>query len=75
MDRQYELQAIADAINDLPPLCRRAFILIRYERKSFKEAGEILSLPPKQVYVLVYRALAQVQGRVTPANQTDLPTS
>ena len=48
------------ALNRLPPLCRRAFILVRYEGMSFEQAAVQMGLHPRRVRRFVQRAFVAV---------------
>jgi RNA polymerase sigma-70 factor (ECF subfamily) len=45
------------AIEDLPPICREAFILSRHEEKSYKEIAEILLISVNTVEKHIGKAL------------------
>lgn len=56
-----KLERLNFALNELPPLCRRVFILVRYEGKNFDEVAAQLGLSPRKVRRLVQRAFAKLE--------------
>jgi len=61
-----ELQALANAVERLPPKCRRAFILVRYHDKSFEEVGIHLGIKTGSARRLVERAIEYLLATVSP---------
>jgi len=61
LDVRQQLAHVNEALNRLPPLCRRAFILVRYEGMSFDDAAVTLGLHPRKVRRFVQRAFASCQ--------------
>jgi len=59
------LSALNAALSTLPPLCRRAFILVRFEGKTAEEAAAQLRIPAEQVRMLACRAFVHVQNKLT----------
>ncbi|WP_343616161.1 RNA polymerase sigma factor [Novosphingobium sp.] len=55
-----ELRALSVAIETLPPVARAAFMLVRVEGLSHKEAARQLGLEPRQVANHVERSLARL---------------
>lgn len=55
-----ELRALSGAIETLPPVARAAFMLVRVEGLSHKEAARQLGLEPRQVANHVERSLARL---------------
>lgn len=55
------LAAVQDAIEKLPFLCRRAFILVRYTGLDFQEAAAEMGLSASQVRRFVQRAFLSCQ--------------
>jgi RNA polymerase sigma factor (sigma-70 family) len=55
-----ELRALSGAIETLPPVARQAFMLVRIEGMSHKEAARQLGLEPRQVAHHVERSLARL---------------
>jgi RNA polymerase sigma-70 factor (ECF subfamily) len=55
------LEQVTGALNRLPPLCRRAFILVRYEGMNFDAVAAELGVRPRTVRRLVQRAFASCQ--------------
>jgi len=58
------LQRISCALGGLPPLCRRAFILVRYRGMSFEAAAAQLGLHPRKVRRYVQRAFASCERAI-----------
>ena len=61
LDAGQQLAHVNEALNRLPPLCRRAFILVRYEGLSIEEAAVEMALHPRKVRRFVQRALGSCQ--------------
>jgi len=61
LDARQQLAHVNEALNRLPPLCRRAFILVRYEGMSFDDAAAQMGLHPRKVRRFVQRAFASCQ--------------
>ncbi|WP_206244750.1 RNA polymerase sigma factor [Novosphingobium terrae] len=55
-----ELRALSGAIETLPPVARAAFMLVRVEGLSHKEAARQLGIEPRQVANHVERSLARL---------------
>lgn len=55
---QYEelYQAIEQAINSLPPQCRKIYLMHRFEGKKYAQIAELLHLSPKTVEVQIRKA-------------------
>jgi RNA polymerase sigma-70 factor (ECF subfamily) len=58
------LTAVSEALARLPPMCRQAFILVRYEGLDFETAGSQLGLHPRKVRRFVQRAFASCQRAI-----------
>ena len=56
LDARQQLAHVSEALNRLPPQCRRAFILVRYEGMNFDDAAAELGLHPRKVRRYVQRA-------------------
>lgn len=57
-----ELQKkIREAVDALPPTYREAFIMHRFDNKSYKEIAEILQVSPKTVDYRIQQALKQLR--------------
>ncbi len=57
-----ELQKrIREAVNALPPTYREAFVMHRFDNKSYKEIAEILQVSPKTVDYRIQQALKQLR--------------
>ncbi|HLG86633.1 MAG TPA: RNA polymerase sigma factor [Alphaproteobacteria bacterium] len=59
-----ELALVYRAINELPPKCRRVFLLLRFEGMSFKEVAAEMRLSQTMVRKYAFRALEYCQMRV-----------
>ena len=55
---------ITETIEQLPPACRQAFILSRYEEKNYKEIAEILSISVSTVEKHIGKALKILRSRL-----------
>jgi RNA polymerase sigma-70 factor (ECF subfamily) len=51
------LQRINFAVNDLPPVCRKVFLLNRFEGKKQKEIAQELGLSLRTIEAHIYKAL------------------
>lgn len=57
-----ELQKkIREAVDALPPAYREAFVMHRFDNKSYKEIAEILQVSPKTVDYRIQQALKQLR--------------
>lgn len=57
-----ELQKrIKEAVDALPPTYREAFVMHRFDNKSYKEIAEILQVSPKTVDYRIQQALKQLR--------------
>ena len=57
-----ELQKkIKEAVDALPPAYREAFVMHRFENKSYKEIAELLQVSPKTVDYRIQQALRQLR--------------
>jgi len=56
-----QLVKVSEALDRLPPRCRRAFILVRFENMDFDAAGAQMGLHPRKVRRFVQRAFASCQ--------------
>ena len=57
-----ELQKkIKEAVDALPPAYREAFVMHRFENKSYKEMAELLQVSPKTVDYRIQQALRQLR--------------
>ena len=56
--------AIQDAIQQLPPRCREAFLLRREHRLSYAEIAQIMSISPKTVEVQIGAALKALREQL-----------
>lgn len=61
LDASQQLAQVNAALNRLPPLCRRAFILVRYDGLNFDEAAAQMELHPRKVRRFVQRAFESCQ--------------
>lgn len=59
-------EKIEAAIQALPDRCRQIFIMVREERKSYKEVAEKLSISPKTVENQMSIALKKLQHTLAP---------
>ena len=55
---------ISSTIDQLPPACREAFILSRYEEKSYKEIAEVLSISINTVEKHIGKALKKLRETI-----------
>jgi RNA polymerase sigma-70 factor (ECF subfamily) len=51
-----QIKHINKAIESMPPACRDAFILVRFEEMSYQEAAEVLNISMSALKVRVHRA-------------------
>ena len=51
------VKRINDAVNNLPPICRKVFLLHRFEGKKQKEIAEELGLSLRTIEAHTYKAL------------------
>lgn len=58
-------QKIENVIRDLPPQCRRAYLLKRVEGKKYSEIAEELKISAKAVEALVSRALSRLRKELS----------
>ena len=57
-----ELQKrIKEAVDALPPAYREAFVMHRFDNKSYKEIAEVLQVSPKTVDYRIQQALKQLR--------------
>ena len=54
---EQELALISRALEELPEVCRQAFVLVNFEELSFDEAARRLDLHPRRVRRFVARAI------------------
>ena len=57
-------QAIDDAIQDLPPRCRQAFLLRRQHHLSYAEIARIMEISPKTVEIQIGNALKALRKKL-----------
>lgn len=55
-------QNISQTIDQLPPACRKAFLLSRYEGKSYKEIASLLEISVNTVEKHIGKALKLLRG-------------
>jgi RNA polymerase sigma-70 factor (ECF subfamily) len=53
---------IDNAINQLPPACRKTFLLSRYEQKSYKEIAKLLDISVNTVEKHIGKALKKLRA-------------
>jgi DNA-directed RNA polymerase specialized sigma24 family protein len=58
------LDALDAALDDLPPACKRAFILVRFDDRSFADAATRMGISEEQVKLYVNRAFSYVMSRM-----------
>ncbi len=58
-------QAVARAVETLPPRCRDVFILTRDQQLSYAEAAAVLGIAPKTVEIHVGRALTLLRAKLS----------
>ncbi len=66
-----DLQASMQAIEALPEKVRRAFILNRFEEKSYREIAEIMQVSQSSVEKYVIRALKSLRAAVKDTQYSD----
>lgn len=59
-----ELEAVAKALNELPPRTRKIFRLVRIEGKTHKEAAEVLGLSVRTIERNLAKALTHCLSRL-----------
>ena len=55
-DKQNDIKRVADAVRELGPLPRQAFVMKEFEERSYKEIAEALKVSESNVGVLIFRA-------------------
>lgn len=60
------LQQLAAALEELPPLTQRIFVLVRLEDQSYQEVAEALDISTSSVQKHLARALAHAMTRLAP---------
>jgi RNA polymerase sigma factor (sigma-70 family) len=63
-----ELRLIEAAIQELPPKCRKVFILLRFEGRSYKEIALAMALSETMVRKYAVRALEHCRARLDDRN-------
>lgn len=58
---QEGIRVLSQAIEDLPPKCRRVFVLHRIHNLSYKEIGEKLGLSPRAIEKHLERGMQRVK--------------
>lgn len=66
-DRQ-ELELVQCAIEELSPKCKRAFLLVRFEGYSYKEAAAEMRLSVKSIEYYMRQALTHIRSHVDSAH-------
>ena len=61
LSARQQLQVVQDALNELPPRCRQAFILRRQEEMATTQIGEVLGVSDRMVRLYLARAIEHVQ--------------
>lgn len=75
LERTDEIQILQDAIRELPPKCRRIFLLRNYENLSYKEISRKLNVSTKTVEAQLVigikkcRKYFETRGLLKPGNQ------
>jgi RNA polymerase sigma-70 factor (ECF subfamily) len=59
-----ELRLIEAAIEELPPKCRKVFIMLRFEERSYKEIALAMALSETMVRKYAMRALEHCRARL-----------
>jgi RNA polymerase sigma factor (sigma-70 family) len=59
-----ELAVVERAIKELSPKCRTAFVLVRFEGRSYKEAAKQMELSVKSVEYYMRQAITHIRDRV-----------
>ena len=59
-----ELRLIEAAIDELPPKCRKVFIMLRFEERSYKEIALAMALSETMVRKYAMRALEHCRARL-----------
>jgi RNA polymerase sigma factor (sigma-70 family) len=68
-----EIALLADALDTIGPVARDAFLLVRVEGYSHKEAAQKLGITPKAVSHHVERTLARMAEKIMPASAEARP--
>ncbi|MNL61866.1 RNA polymerase sigma factor [compost metagenome] len=55
-------QQIERIVQEMPPQCRKAYLLKRMENKSLEEIAAELQIAPKSVEALITRAIARLRN-------------
>lgn len=59
-----ELMIVSKAIEGLSPKCRRAFLMVRFEGKTYKQAAAEMRLSVKSIEYYMRQALTHIRDRV-----------
>jgi len=59
-----DLSALMNALENLPPLCKRVFILVRYEGMTIDRAAAELGIPRWLCRRLANRAFGDIQAKL-----------
>jgi RNA polymerase sigma-70 factor (ECF subfamily) len=62
------VKKINDAVNNLPPICRKVFLLHRFEGKKQKEIAEELGLSLRTIEAHIYKALQLLKVVISEKN-------
>lgn len=68
-----ELELVWAAIGELPPKCRKVFLLLRFEGRSVKEVAQEMELSESTVRNHAVRAFAYCQARLDEGTQAAAP--
>lgn len=60
-----QLQRVAVTLNNLPPICRRVFILVRHEGLNYKQVAEELHIHECTVRLYVQRIIHDCQTAIS----------
>ncbi len=63
-EARLKLEAVERALGDLAPNCRAAFLMVRFEERSYKDVAARLGVSVKTVEYYMREALTHIQRRV-----------
>lgn len=67
-----ELGLVQGAIEELSPKCRQAFLLVRFEGRSYKETAAEMRLSVKSIEYYMRQALTHIRSRVDTAHAGEM---
>lgn len=63
VDAQQQISLIRDIVAELPPKCRKAFLLYKFESWSYREIAETMNLTESMIRKYVLRAIVYCRSR------------